>query len=200
MKDIYILIGILITISCKAQSPIINIEDFDFWESQENAYYKDINNYFNDFEGTWLYTNGNTSFKIVLQKKVMSYTGKFYKDAIIGEYQYIENGVEKINTLPNFNQLLNNPSLWGSFLLKNSYRPICNNCSPNERRLKITLHDLPRALTGRFTLKKITINGQPALEGYLWGNGTLIRDLFSDSLSPYNKLTVPTGTYIFIKQ
>lgn len=188
------------TISCKAQSPIIDIEDYTFRTSQENAYYKDINNYFNDFEGTWLYTNGTTSFKIVLIKRVQKYTGKFYKDAIIGEYQYIENGLEKINTLSNLNQLLNKPSLWGSILLKNSHKPECNNCSPNERRLKITLWDYPRELNGKLTLKKTILNGQSVLEGYLWGNGTIIRDLFSDSKSPHNELTVPTGTYIFIKQ
>ena len=199
MKHIYILIGILITISCKAQSSIIDIENYTFSKSQENAYYKDINNYFNDFEGTWLYTNGTTTFKIILKKRVMRYTGKFYKDEVTGEYQYIENGVEKINTLPNLNQS-GGSSLWHSSLLKNSYKPKCNNCYPNERRLSLIFSDSARDLTGDFTFKKTTINGQPALEGYLWGNGTLIRDLFSDSLSPYNKLTVPTGTYIFIKQ
>lgn len=198
MKHIYILIGILITISCKAQSPVIDIENYTFKTSQKNAYYKDINNYFNGFEGTWLYTNGNTSFKIILKKKEMRYTGKFYKDGVIGEYQYIENGIEKINYLSNLNQP--KPSLWRASLLKNSYKPKCNNCPPNERRLNLIFSDYSRDLTGDLTLKKILINGQPALEGYLWGDGTIIRDVFSDSTSPHNKLTVPTGTYIFIKQ
>ncbi|MFN4313275.1 MAG: DUF6705 family protein [Chitinophagaceae bacterium] len=43
--------------------------------------------------------NTNTSFKIVLVKKVQQYNGECYEDLIIGEYQYIVNGVEKVNTL-----------------------------------------------------------------------------------------------------
>ena len=46
---------------------------------------EDINNYLDAFEGTYLYTNGNTSFRMVLVKKVQQYNGRYYEDLIIGE-------------------------------------------------------------------------------------------------------------------
>lgn len=199
MKNLNILIVFIITLSCKAQSPIV---DIDTWngDSQENAYYKDVHNYFNDFEGTWLYTNGSTSFKIVLEKKTMAYTGKFYMDYMIGEYLYIENGIEKINTLPNLSQPRLH-SIVGSTLLDNSTnsRPYCPTCPANERRLKVGLYDRPRKLTGTFTLKKVVISGQSALEGYLWGDG-VPGGINEDNPPQYTELTVPTGTFIFVKQ
>jgi len=199
MRKIFLFIVIITTISCKAQSPIVDIDNWD-GDSQANAYYKDINNYFNDFVGTWVYTNGTTSFKIVLQKKTMAYTGKFYMDYMIGEYQYIENGVEKINTLPNLSQPRLH-SIVGSTLLDNSAsaRPYCPTCPSDERRLKVTLKDRPRKLSGQFTLKKTMVGGQPALEGYLWGNG-VPGGIDVDNPPQYTKLTVPTGTFIFVKQ
>ena len=78
-------------IACKAQSPIIDIENYKFRNSKENAYYKDTNNFFNDFEGTWIATKGNKTLKIVLLKKIKSYTGKIYTDYVSGEYEYKEN-------------------------------------------------------------------------------------------------------------
>jgi len=199
MKKINILIVFIITLNCKAQSPII---DIDTWngDSQENAYYKDINNYFNDFEGTWLYTNGNNSFKIILEKKTMAYTGKFYMDYMIGEYQYIENGIEKINTLPNFSQARGH-GISGDTLLDNSSsaRPYCPTCPVNERRLQLSLFDNERGLSGTFTFKKTTVNGQLALEGALWGNG-VPGGINEDNPPQYTELTVPTGTFIFVKQ
>ena len=47
MRKIFLFIVIITTISCKAQSPIVDIDNWD-GDSQANAYYKDINNYFND--------------------------------------------------------------------------------------------------------------------------------------------------------
>ena len=94
----HIIIILITTISffnCKAQSPILSIDELGR-NNLNNAYYKDLNNELNPFEGTWLYANGNTSLKIVLVKKPMYFNGKYYEDLIIGEYQYIENGVEKI--------------------------------------------------------------------------------------------------------
>ena len=119
---------------------------------------------------------------------------------MIGEYQYIENGIEKINTIPNLSQPRLH-SIVGSTLLDNSAssRPFCPNCPTNERRLKVTLKDRPRILSGLFTFKKILVSSQPALEGNLWGNG-VPGGIDVDNPPQYTELTVPTGTFIFIKQ
>ena len=197
MKNIYALFIILTALNCKAQSPVIDIDNWD-GESQENAYYKDVNNFFDVFEGTWLYTNGDTSFKIIIVKKTMLYTGKFYTDYVIGEYQYIENGVEKINTLANLSQSTKH-GIWGSSMLKSTSRIRCDDCPVNERRIQLILSDRTRGLSGRLILKKILVNGQPALEGALRGN-SVPGGIDVDNPPQYTELTVPTGTFIFIKQ
>src|SRR5690606_22916851 len=105
MKQLIITIAFtLILLNCKAQNPIVSLEDWDGTE-QQNTYYKDVNNVLNDFEGTWLYTNGNTSLKIVLVKNTMFFNGDYYEDIIIGGYQYIVDGTEEINTLVDANNL-----------------------------------------------------------------------------------------------
>lgn len=198
MKKIYIIFIFLIAFNSKAQNPIINLDGWNLIGTQ-NAYYKDIDNYLNDYVGTWLYTNGTTSFKIVLEKKEMLPVGNYYADYIVGEYQYIENGIEKINTLPNLSQIVNS-SIGGNNIIKNTnkVRPRCNDCPPDGRRIKITLYDRAKRMNADFTLQRITINGQPALKGLIYGN----RDYYSmyHNITPHNVLTVPTGNFVFIKQ
>lgn len=201
MKTIYILlITLIFTLTTFSQSPIVNIEDipsfFKDGGGVENAYYKDVNNFMNPFEGTWLYSDGNTSFKIVLTKEEIQYTGKYYTDYIIGEYQYIENGSEVANTLSNNNQY--NIGINGNSLVPNTARPPCNDCPANERRLRLTIHDIITGLNGTFTLKLINVNGQPAIEGFIYGSGPAV--IIEGNPPAYTEMVIPTGTFTFIKQ
>ncbi|MEX2349794.1 MAG: DUF6705 family protein [Flavobacteriaceae bacterium] len=103
MKNINILLflSIIFTISCKAQT-IVPLKTSPL-DAPENAYYKDLNNELNKFEGTWQYANGNTSFTMVLEKKIKVDMDDYYNDKIVGWYKYIENGQVIINTLLNTN-------------------------------------------------------------------------------------------------
>lgn len=195
MKYIKIaIITILMSNNISAQSPIIDIEDLPFRDYVENAYYKDINNFMNPFAGTWLYTNGNTSFKIILEKKVMQDVGSIYTDYIKGEYQYIENGVEKANTLSNAN--IFNVGIYGDNLVKNTSKPICNDCLPSQRRLRVVLHDRVNDRSASVTLKFTSVNGVPALEAFIWGNGKS----YNVDENPPNPISIPLGTFTFIQQ
>jgi len=198
MKTIYTLLtALLLSTLSNAQSPIIDIETLDFKTSTDNAYYKDVNNFYDDFEGTWLYTNGTTSFKIVLAKEEMLYSGKYYMDDIAGEYQYIENGTELINTLSNTDQY--QKSIWGSRLIKKTVRPICDDCPSDERRLRIAFSDRTRNnLNARVTLKKIMVGSQQGLEAFIWGNGVGAID--PNNPPAHTTMTIPYGTFVFIKQ
>ena len=198
MKTIYTLLtALLLSALSNAQSPIIDIETLDFKTSIDNAYYKDVNNFYADFEGTWLYTDGTTSFKIVLTKYNMLYSGKYYMDDIAGEYQYIENGTELINTLSNTDQY--QKSIWGSRLIKKTVRPICDNCPSDERRLRIAFSDRTRNnLNSRVTLKKIMVGNQLALVAFIWGNGVGTIDPNNPPI--HTTMTIPYGTFVFIKQ
>ena len=103
MKNNIILILItFLCFSCKAQT--ITITGNETHSSTPiGGHYKDTNSILNPYEGTWLYTNGTTSITVKLRKITNFYNGKCYQDMLVGEYQYIENGIEKINTLNQFN-------------------------------------------------------------------------------------------------
>ena len=70
---------LFISLSCKAQSPIINIED-DEGDEIVNAYYKDTNNLLDPFVGTWVLDNGTQYLKIVFEKKTMVDAGNYYEE------------------------------------------------------------------------------------------------------------------------
>lgn len=131
-----------------SQSPVYNTL---LGDDKDGAYYKDTANELNKFEGTWLYTNGTTSFKLILQKKTMQSYGNHYRDLLVGGYQYIENGVEKVNYLNDVNavyQDIRDQKVTGTYLITNgSYLPICGSCPASERILSITMSE-PHA-TGR---------------------------------------------------
>ncbi len=92
MKKINYLLLLFISVSSFAQDTIISIKTKGY-PRLTNAYYKDINNDLNQFEGTYVYTNGTTEFKIVLVKKIQQYNSRYYEDLIIGEYEHKINGV-----------------------------------------------------------------------------------------------------------
>jgi len=198
MKNLIKIIIVLFTINIFGQT-IVDIEEMPFaFDGVENTYYKDINNYINVFEGTWIYTNGDTTFKLVLEKKeMMANEVVYFQDYLVGEYQYIVDEVELINTLSNTN--LATIGIFGKRLLKNTARPICNDCPVTERRIKVLLVDRTReSLTCTVTLKRIDVGGQPALEAIIWGNGVGTYDV--NNPPEFFNTTTPSRTFIFIKQ
>jgi len=58
-------------------------------------YYKDVNNYFTPFIGTWIYQNGNQTFIIRFWKEAkVDYTAeapKYYTDELLGHYKLVQN-------------------------------------------------------------------------------------------------------------
>ena len=186
------------TITCKAQTPIIDIEDNQGYDVN-GAYYKDTKNQLNPFEGTYIYTNGSTTLKIVLQKKTMSTiaTHRFYEDMIIGEYQYIENGVEKRNTLNNLNiNYINKKehTVSGNLLITGTDLG-CSDCSPTEKRIKGSLMDNVSHSLGNIMLRRITVNGKAAIELNLYWE-TRTRQEGQVLAKPF----IAPGNYILIKE
>ena len=58
IKNLNILVVLLLSINCKAQSPVLDISDSG--TGLPNGYYlRDNNNLLNTFEGTYQYTNSN---------------------------------------------------------------------------------------------------------------------------------------------
>jgi len=160
-KNIFIILFVSFAIQCKAQTPIIDLQD---WRGQiiPNMYLKDTNNVLNPFEGTWIYTNGNTSLKIILVKKNMTYSPNYYEDLIIGEYQYIENGIEKFNSLSDINAVLqyeNRHKIDGNFIPYTS-SPF-DEVIAGEVRLNLNFRD---NMGGTIDIRQKMVGNQPAIQ------------------------------------
>ncbi len=195
---IKILLFSICTFSCSAQTHTLDISD-QGWKLEDGAYYKDQNNLLDPFVGTYLYTNGNTSLKIVLQKKTMSTpaNNRYYEDLIIGEYQYIKNGVQLANTLGRLN--VNKTNGWkysinGNSIMTNA--SLCRDCGPNEKALKLSfVDDITDNYALIFLIRRVVENGQPAIKINLrWGSRTHIKG--TPSLPSPN---IPGGEYILKK-
>ena len=201
MKTLKIIIIVLIAISCRAQSPIIDISESEL--GQPDGYYmKDINNLLNPFEGTYLFTNGTTSFKIILVKKVQQYNGRFYEDLIIGEYQYIENGIEKVNTLNQINTVYNDQrshNIDGNLIVDNNFRLWkCPTCPINEKRFHGSIRDTSTDRYARITMRRTVDAGQEVMKikiSHVTGGNTYLE---GQPLPP--DFSLPQGEFTLIKQ
>jgi len=108
MKHILFILILGFTVSCKAQT-IVNLDG----PLGANHYQKDLNNVRANFVGTWQYTNGSIEFLLHIYKIDMASQGnwwgqgEYWRDNIIGNYIYKENGVEIINTSDYLSSLIN---------------------------------------------------------------------------------------------
>lgn len=200
MKKIQILAILFITFLSNAQNPIIDISQSRF--GQPDGYYmKDLNNLLNPFEGTYLYTNGNTSFKIVLVKKVQQYNGRYYEDLIIGEYQYIENGIEKVNTLPEINITYNNQGIHnisGNLIVDNNFRMWkCPACPVNEKRFHGSIMDATTERYAYITMRKTNELGQEVMKIKI-SHVAGVALVEGEPLPP--DFSLPQGEFTLIKQ
>ncbi|WP_395044137.1 DUF6705 family protein [Flavobacterium sp.] len=92
MKKINIFILLILVVTCKAQT-IVNINTYNNGNNY-GKYFKDIDNNFQSFIGTWESINGNITFRVVLSKDEQMPMGspvKYYMDRIGGSFQIIEN-------------------------------------------------------------------------------------------------------------
>src|SRR5574343_320349 len=149
MKTFIYSLLLVSSLSLKAQIIDIYNDNSNTSGYVAGAYYKDLTNVHDQYIGTWLYTNGNTSLKLVFQERehVKSLTYKdgtfFYQDWLIGEGQYIENGTLKWNSLPNLSAsqstdeviVRNHASFYNISYTRE--RVFCPECAPGERRLKM---------------------------------------------------------------
>ena len=162
MKKIQIILACLfINLVANAQSPVIDLKVYDGSEIP-GFYLKDINNILNTFEGTWLYTNGNTSLKIVLVKKTLKPNADYFEDLIIGEYQYVLNGVQKFNSLSYLTTAISrerNHKIAGNHIHTGA-SPF-NSFTAGEVILKMYFED---NLGGNIFIRKINVGGQEAIQ------------------------------------
>ena len=201
IKKLNILAVLLLSINCKAQTPILDISDSG--TGLPNGYYlRDNNNLLNSFEGTYQYTNGNTILKIVLVKKTQQYNQEFYEDLIIGEYQYIENGIEKINTLNEINNVYIEQrfhKIDSNFLVNNNFKLFpCLDCFSNEKRLYASIFDPSTNSYADIVIRKTILNSQEVIKINIinFKKGLII----VNELATEPNFSLPLEEYILIKQ
>lgn len=118
MKNIskYIVLFVICLYSCNTNSQIVITRETNSLPENYNTtgqyYYKDINNWLNNFTGIWEYTNGNEKFQVTLTKIVMYHNLNtilnlnYYEDRILLTYRkYINNNLiyeSPLNNYPNF--------------------------------------------------------------------------------------------------
>lgn len=85
MKNIILIISILITFSCKSQIYPLRT----FTPIPDNAYLKDINNEFNDYEGTWKGQWNNKIIYLKLNKITNKYFSSIneFRDLLVGRFK-----------------------------------------------------------------------------------------------------------------
>lgn len=178
-----------------AQSPIIPLE---LWNGRSipGSYVKDVNNLLDTFEGTYLYQNNGVLFKIVLEKKEMTYNQQFYEDVIIGEFEY-EDVHNIVNTL---SELTYDPAaplahhLFGHFIRGKNLYPKCEDCADDEKRLLLIFNDTH--VGGRLLLRKVFApDGSAALEAK-----RTLQYPMAGKPEDFPEPIVPGGTYLMIKQ
>ena len=191
---------------CRAQTTY-SLYDGD--KDINGAYYKDLDKDLDNFVGTWKYTNGSTSLTITLQKKemtayVFSYSNiSYYEDVLIGGYKYVENGVEKINTLPqltlNFSQS-NDYAIFGNILLPPPTTN-CEGCLTNMRAVWVGFIDPTREIFGmdsKMVFVRADSGGvQKLLLKFILISGGLVE---AGTTRPYDEYTVLFGDYLLVKQ
>lgn len=183
---------ILISYQCKSQNPTIDLADRN-GNRTNNAYYKDVNNVLNPFEGTWVFDDGVNYLKIVLQKKYQAFTGAYYEDIIIGEYQFKKNGQEIINSLPLNSSLSNvyNHKIYGNNLPFTT-TPF-NDYTSDNFRIKLVFSE-PQ-LTFEIDLRKAIVNGKEAIQ--IFKRTGYVKHIKGQ---PELLYFVPNGFYYLIKQ
>jgi hypothetical protein len=199
-KYIYISIVSLFLMNCKAQN-ILPVQSLPtYTKITENDYIKDTNGLLNPYVGTWVDTNGVDTLKFVIRKAVNNYNGYYHEDILYGEYQYIKNGVELINTLSKIDtvyQAQANHSISGNEIInKHDLRLPCPDCNETEKRLYGIMSDNIKKVTADLFMRRIIVNGQSALSILIHFDGIINTANGTEFVGS----TVPNGRYTLIKQ
>lgn len=202
MKNI-IFIFLLFSNIVKSQTTTIDITASEAGLTGD-YYLKDFNNILNQFEGTYIYNYNNSTFKIDLKKIINQPVNTHHEDMIIGEYQFIKNDIEIVNTLNTINtnyadQYLKH-SIASMYVIDNINNRLwkCPQCDPNEKRLALRIIDKSTNRYARMLIRKTVLNGQQVLQVKIYNVSTVAYNVETES-APAN-FSLPLGEFTMIKQ
>ena len=147
MKNIIaLLIFTTCLLSCKAQT-IVPMKQLG-GNPTENVYFKDTDNFLDNFVGTWKYQNGNEEFTMIIKKKLFYDYKAYHKDILYGEYKYINpSGSTLINTLDKIDYPyigMGYHRITGANFIHNNQYFKCTDCTNGEFRVKSYFTDPDR--------------------------------------------------------
>jgi hypothetical protein len=205
MKNIITIIIIIFSvIQVDAQEPIRPMYNSPI-ELTSGSYSKDLDNDLNPFIGEWKWEEGNNSLTIQFQKIEMYHNNSNqyfndYEDELVGDYKYIENGVEVINTLPlNFTGDKYDNQIRGAIITTlNRGFPPCDECAPNTRFILLYFKEPENPqLQGKIRMAHFVESGIEKIRMRI--TLTFITNLTAEYSGP-EEFKVPEGIYTFIKQ
>ncbi len=190
---------IIVLLSIKCSSQTVNIKDKDGTRTN-GAYYKDVDNELNQFEGTYqlITNNGNDELTIVFKKFTNQYNTKFYQDVLAGEIRFKKNGVTYFDNLNKLNLNLPNKYLHdicGNSLIENDTRPVCEDCSANQFRARLIFFGRNNICGGYVILQKIIENGQEKIKASFYHDCNEYYPGQSENPNPY----LVAGDYILTR-
>ncbi|KQT23976.1 hypothetical protein ASG22_08100 [Chryseobacterium sp. Leaf405] len=165
----------------------------------DNAYYKDTDNFLDNFVGTWKYQNGNEELTMIIKKKLFyDYEGS-YSDILYGEYKYINpSGNTLINTLNKIDVPMNESyhAISDALFIRNNQYFKCTDCSSGEFRVKSFFSDPDR--------KHITMNiifryiNPTTIKARIYSTGVV--HLSASDVNLPDKPQIPEVEYTMTKQ
>lgn len=203
---------ILINLSCSSKAQIVDIYNSPSY-ADSNIYYKDLTNFQNQFEGTWIYQQGLTYLEVQFRKKQMMSLrpgiNQYYADVLVGEYKYVDaNGVVKVNSLSNL--IIDHPSVFdynifsGQRKANNAY-PVCNSCPTGTLRLRMHFDEPANddlGLSADFIIRHVIENGVEKLIVTFINTGSAAGFSKNNLSTPstFTEFSLPYGSYTLIKQ
>ncbi|MFN3942758.1 MAG: DUF6705 family protein [Flavobacterium sp.] len=204
MKKIYKLFSFLIFTYTYSQCNTItdlDPENSNVLGGVEGIYYKDLNNVLNNFEGTYLYNNGSTFFKMKLLKKIMSKNGTYNcEDMLIGGAEFITDGLLIWNTIPLLNTFFDDGfkyKLKANSIYTGDDRG-CDECGINEKWLAGHITDPLTDQSCEIFIRKIIHNGQEAIK--ISFHIDITRRFYKEGTTPPPPMNIPYEDMILIKQ
>lgn len=194
MKNIILTLVIISLGTLNAQT--INIKEKI--EYIPGVYFKDIDQVFDQFTGTYRYQNGNQLFEIKFQKKVhvpIDGVLNCHIDMLVGGYKHfldgleLHNGLAQTGTFPDpFHETID------SDMIQIGPAPGCNECNVGESFIIGSINNPGGKASSTFYARKIIHNGLPAIS-------ILIH--YSIGVAPENNPTptnlYPLGKFIMVK-
>jgi hypothetical protein len=177
----------------------------------ENAYYKDLDGTLGSMEGTWILQNGTTYLKLRLRKRevvLVPTLHQYYQDYLIGEYEYSQNGIEKVNTLSNFMTDyidISKYNLYSVAIIPNDFFPLCPNCPAGSKRVVMEVNEPlndDSGIRATFAIRKILENNVEKLHITFSKRETAstFKKGNTKHTSIFRNFSLPYGEYTLIKQ